>query len=67
MGYENLERGDLAVTDGGAHILAYAGDGQWIQADPGIASVATLDGRLDKNTWFKVNVTMHRWRLIAAE
>jgi hypothetical protein len=64
MNYERLMPGDLAVTNGGAHILAYAGDGKWIQADPGIGSVATLDGRKDKNGWFTVPVTTHRWSLL---
>ena len=64
MNYEGLMPGDLAVTNGGAHILAYAGDGKWIQADPGIGSVATLDGRKDKNGWFTVPVTTHRWSLL---
>ena len=35
MDYASLVPGDLAVTTDGIHILAYAGDGHWIQADPG--------------------------------
>ena len=59
-----LDPGDLAVTVGGVHVLAYAGDGKWIQADPGIRSVATLDGKKDDNGWFRIPVTIHRWRVL---
>jgi cell wall-associated NlpC family hydrolase len=65
MDYASLVSGDLAVTTSGVHILAYAGDGQWIQADPGIGAVATLDGRTDDNGWFGTPVTTHRWQLLA--
>lgn len=65
MDYESLLPGDMAVTTSGVHILAYAGDGQWIQADPGIGAVATLDGRTDDNGWFSAPVTTHRWQLLA--
>jgi len=65
MDYASLVPGDLAVTTSGVHILAYAGDGHWIQADPGIGAVATLDGRTDDNGWFDTPVTTHRWQLLA--
>ena len=65
MDYAGLVPGDLAVTTSGVHILAYAGDGQWIQADPSIGTVATLPGRTDKNAWFRMPVTTHRWQLLA--
>lgn len=64
MGYEDLVPGDLAVTTSGVHILAYAGEGKWIQADPGIGAVATLDGRTADNVWFRTPVTTHRWQLL---
>ena len=65
MDYRNLAPGDLAVTTSGVHILAYAGDGRWIQADPGIGAVVTLDGRTGDNGWFLTPVTTHRWQLLA--
>jgi len=65
MDYASLVPGDLAVTTRGVHVLAYAGDGQWIQADPGMGAVATLDGRMDDNGWFDAPVTTHRWQLLA--
>jgi hypothetical protein len=43
-------------------LLAYAGEGRWIQADPGIGAVATFDGRTDQNGWLSVPVTTHRWQ-----
>lgn len=64
MDYEGLVPGDLAVTKSGVHILAYAGDGRWIQADPGIGSVITLDGRNADNVWFATPVTTHRWKFL---
>ena len=65
MDYRDLAPGDLAVTTRGVHVLAYAGDGRWIQADPGFGAVVTLDGRTGDNKWFLVPVTTHRWRLLA--
>lgn len=65
MDYTGLVPGDLAVTTSGVHILAYAGNGKWIQADPSIGAVATLDGRTAANGWFRVPVTTHRWQLLA--
>lgn len=66
MDYRDLAPGDLAVTTGGVHVLAYMGEGRWIQADPGIGAVATLDGRADENSWFLKPVSTHQWRLLAA-
>ena len=66
MDYANLSPGDLAVTDNGVHVMVYLGDGKWIQADPGIGAVATLDGRTADNGWFHVPVTTHRWRVLDA-
>jgi hypothetical protein len=54
--------GDLAVTKNGIHVMAYAGDDNWIQADPGIGCVKTLNGKTADNQWFEVPVTLHRWK-----
>ena len=64
MDYTPLLPGDLAVTTNGLHVIVYAGDGRWIQADPGIGAVATLRGREDENGWFLSPVTIHRWNLL---
>jgi hypothetical protein len=65
MDYKDLLPGDLAVTTSGVHILAYAGDGKWIQADPGIGAVVIMDGRTEENSWFRKSVTTHRWHQLA--
>jgi len=65
MDYRDLAPGDLAVTTSGVHVLAYIGDGRWIQADPGFGAVVTLDGRTGDNGWFLIPVTTHRWQLLA--
>lgn len=65
MDYEDLDPGDLAVTSSGVHALAYVGEGRWIQADPGMGVVATLDGRTDDNGWFGTPVTTRRWQILA--
>jgi hypothetical protein len=63
MDYAGLAPGDLAVTTDKRHVLAYAGDDRWIQADPGIGFVATRHGRTAKNPWFQREVTLHRWSI----
>jgi NlpC/P60 family len=65
MDYHNLLPGDLAVTIGGSHVLVYVGDERWIQADPGIGTVAVLNGRTNSNVWFTVPVTIHRWEMLS--
>jgi len=64
MDYSELQPGDLAVTKGGAHMLAYLGGEKWIQADPGLKKVTIQNGKLDDNLWFSATVTMHRWSLL---
>lgn len=59
--------GDLAVTTSGIHMLAYVGNGQWIQADPGINAVVTMDGISSPNAWFDQPVSLHRWTILTAE
>ena len=61
---ESLRPGDLAVTDSGIHVLAYMGDGEWIQADPGPGEVVRGNPATDKNGWFSSAVSVHRWTLL---
>jgi hypothetical protein len=56
--------GDIAVTANGVHVLAYLGDGTWIQAEPGIMKVITLAAP-NENGWFNVAVHVMRWRDMA--
>lgn len=65
MCHDGLVVGDLAVTTSGVHILAYVGEGRWIQADPGVGAVVTLHGGEADNSWFDAPVTTHRWTLLA--
>ena len=65
MSYDELKTGDLAITANGVHVVVYVGNGKWIQADPGIGLVATLDGRTDENSWFDSAVNIFRWKVLA--
>ena len=65
MSYDGLLPGDLAITEGGAHMLAYVGGGRWIQADPGLGIVALEHGKNDPNGWFDVPVNLFRWADLA--
>ncbi len=67
MDYSSLVPGDLAVTTCGVHVLVYFGNGQWIQAEPNIGAVVTLDGRTVENVWFSTPITMHRWTILSQE
>src|SRR5690606_26471369 len=56
--------GDLAVTTNGVHVLAYVGDGRWIEADPGVGRVITLPVPEPRNAWFNTPVRIVRWRVL---
>ena len=56
-----LRPGDLAVTTDGEHILAYGGDRQWIEADPGYLEVLVVETPEPHNTWFNTPVIVLRW------
>lgn len=55
--------GDLAVTRGGAHILAYLGDNNWIEADPTEGRVIQVKVP-SANPWFDFPVTIVRWQIL---
>jgi hypothetical protein len=59
--HTRLRPGDLAVTAGGGHVMAYLGDHAWIEADPGAHKVieVTLP---TTNAWFKMPVVFLRWK-----
>ncbi|HEU5125934.1 MAG TPA: NlpC/P60 family protein [Verrucomicrobiae bacterium] len=62
-----LAPGDLAVTDDGIHVLAYLGNGLWIEADPDIGRVTFLpvaSRTNESNIWLSVPVTIVRWRML---
>lgn len=66
--YGRLRPGDLAVTKGGSHILAYLGGGRWTQAcpDTGIYKVIALRIPSD-NSWFRQPVKLMRWTILAGD
>ena len=63
--YDILAPGDMAVTTTGVHVVVYAGDGKWIQADPGVGTVSLHDGQNSENTWLFMPITMHRWQILS--
>ncbi|MBC8103331.1 MAG: C40 family peptidase [Cytophagales bacterium] len=61
--YTLLKPGDLAVTAGGQHILAYTGDKTWIEADPGAGKVVSVRVP-SRDGWFVQEATLLRWRIL---
>ncbi len=59
---DQLAPGDIAVTPDGVHVLAYLGDGEWMEADPGLGKVIRARVPADDNPWFKAPVQVLRWR-----
>ena len=53
--------GDIAVTVSGVHVLAYLGSGQWIEADPTIGKVITVQVPAAENPWLQEPVNILRW------
>jgi cell wall-associated NlpC family hydrolase len=62
---EVLLPGDLAVTADGSHVLAYAGEGHWIEADPYTLRVIELAPGVESE-WWGIRVTPCRWRCLDA-
>lgn len=56
-----LRAGDLAITHAGRHVLAYLGDGRWIQADPVAARVIVGDWTHSTIGWPDMAVQVVRW------
>lgn len=57
---DRIAAGDIAVTINGVHVLAYIGDGLWIEADP--TERKTIVVRTPStNYWFTVPVRVLRW------
>ena len=55
-----LTPGDLAVTANGMHVLAFLGNGLWIEADPGEMKVLRVKVP-SNNPWFSAPVQLVRW------
>jgi hypothetical protein len=56
--------GDLAVTTGGVHIMAYLGDRRWIEADPGPGRVIMVTAPSTDNPWFASSMHIVRWSIL---
>jgi cell wall-associated NlpC family hydrolase len=65
LDHSKILPGDLAVTRNGVHIMAYLGDGQWIEADPGEGRVVTVPVPAQDNLWFKGPMNIVRWSVLS--
>ena len=57
--------GDLAVTGGGSHVMAYLGQHTWIEADPGPGRVMCFKTPVPDNGWFANPVHIVRWTVLS--
>ena len=62
--HARLRPGDLAVTAGGSHVMAYLGQRTWIEADPGAGQVIEVVLPTE-NPWFKTPVVFVRWKWLS--
>jgi hypothetical protein len=56
-----LNAGDLAITRNGIHVMAFLGNGTWIEADPSVLKVIRVALPTD-NPWFNQAIQIVRWR-----
>lgn len=59
--------GDIAVTVSGVHVMAYLGEGKWIEADPNIGKTVIVQVPESKNPWFQETFKILRWRELDME
>ena len=64
LDHSKILPGDLAVTANGVHIMAYLGDHRWIEADPGIGRVITVNAPSTDNPWFQSPMNIVRWSVL---
>jgi hypothetical protein len=64
LNHSRLARGDLAVTRGGEHVMAYLGDDLWIEADPLAHRVITVRAPSRSNAWFNGPMRIVRWSIL---
>lgn len=65
LDHTKLLPGDLAVTRSGVHIMAYLGDNNWIEADPGVGRVITVSAPANDNEWFRAPMNIVRWSVLS--
>jgi hypothetical protein len=56
--------GDMAVTKGGIHVMAYLGNNQWIGADPGAMKVTVFTTPNPTSGWFSCPMNIVRWSML---
>ena len=59
-----IEKGDMAVTADGVHVLMYLGDMKWIEANPTVGKVLVSQVPVSKNPWFETPVKLRRWSFL---
>ena len=64
LDYSLVAPGDMAVTQGGDHVMAYLGDKMWIAADPIAGRVTSFAIPEEKNPYFTTPMRIVRWRLL---
>lgn len=62
LDHTKIQKGDIAVTQDGVHTLGYIGDNVWIEADPGVGKVITVQVPDQNNYWVKVPVYLVKWQ-----
>ena len=60
-----FQPGDVAVTADGSHVIAYAGQGDWIEADPTVLRVIVLHPG-NNSMWLGMPMTLLRWHALQA-
>ncbi|MBL8919014.1 MAG: C40 family peptidase [Myxococcaceae bacterium] len=58
-----LEPGDFMVTANGVHTMVYAGDGEWLEADPDVGRVIAVTTPTT-NGWFTLPAALMRWAVL---
>jgi hypothetical protein len=64
LDHSQILPGDLAVTAGGVHIMAYKGSNTWIEADPGAKRVVVVTAPCRTNAWFTGPMQIMRWQIL---
>lgn len=64
LDHAKLLVGDLAVTAGGEHVIAYLGNKLWIEADPVFGRVVLVQAPCQTNLWFNQQVSIVRLKAL---
>jgi cell wall-associated NlpC family hydrolase len=65
LDYALLQPGDLAVTSGGDHVMAYLGGKTWIAADPGFGKVTEFHIPEKTDPYFSTAMHIVRWKILS--